>query len=336
VQRSSRLALFHYWVAFATFLPAVLLGAWQMLVRSPLPAPLDDSAAYYASVTLHGTAMAYVVTTFFTMGFWLCRGCDEPRSSDSRRDGLLDWIRHLPGRHGDGGCHDSLRPGLGALYLLPAADGERLVLRGRVPAHRRLNDLGRGNDPQHDGVEKRDNPGALSRFRCSPSPRPQYCGRGPATGVLLELVGILLPAGLRLERSDRRRIGAYSVFRDPARHRLFLADAGLYCLLYAGTVGCRRADVQRHHGAARLHYATRLFASRRDASSLHGPRTRSGFKFLQTSLTFLVVLPTLLTVFRPARAWKSQGASGAVADFLGGSQRCPGTSRWCWRSDCRS
>src|SRR5208283_5364874 len=69
VQRSSRLALFHYWVAFATFLPAVLLGAWQMLMRSPLPAPLDDSAAYYASVTLHGTAMAYVVTTFFIMGF---------------------------------------------------------------------------------------------------------------------------------------------------------------------------------------------------------------------------------------------------------------------------
>jgi cytochrome c oxidase subunit 1 len=69
VQNSRRLALYHYWVAFAVFLPAVLLGAWQMLMRSPLPAPLDDSAAYYASVTLHGTAMAYVVTTFFTMGF---------------------------------------------------------------------------------------------------------------------------------------------------------------------------------------------------------------------------------------------------------------------------
>src|SRR5215831_3569702 len=48
---------------------AVPLGFWQMLMRSPLPAPLDDSAAYYASVTLHGTAMAYVVTTFFAMGF---------------------------------------------------------------------------------------------------------------------------------------------------------------------------------------------------------------------------------------------------------------------------
>src|SRR6201981_4120943 len=46
-----------------------MLGAWQMLMRSPLPAPLDDPNAYYASVTLHGTAMAYVITTFFAMGF---------------------------------------------------------------------------------------------------------------------------------------------------------------------------------------------------------------------------------------------------------------------------
>ena len=63
------MALYHYWVAFAVFFPAVVLGAWQMLMRSPLPAPLDDPNAYYASVTLHGTAMAYVVTTFFAMGF---------------------------------------------------------------------------------------------------------------------------------------------------------------------------------------------------------------------------------------------------------------------------
>ena len=69
MQNSSRLALYHFWVAFAVFLPAVVLGAWQMLMRSPLPAPLDDTNAYYASVTLHGTAMAYVVTTFFAMGF---------------------------------------------------------------------------------------------------------------------------------------------------------------------------------------------------------------------------------------------------------------------------
>src|SRR5258707_9081329 len=69
VQNSSRLALYHCLIAFAVFLPAVALGAWQMLMRSPLPAPLDDPNAYYTSVTLHGTAMAYVITTFFAMGF---------------------------------------------------------------------------------------------------------------------------------------------------------------------------------------------------------------------------------------------------------------------------
>jgi len=31
-------------VAFLTFLLAVLLGAWQMLMRSPLPAPLAVEA----------------------------------------------------------------------------------------------------------------------------------------------------------------------------------------------------------------------------------------------------------------------------------------------------
>ena len=48
--------------------PAVLLGAWQMWERSPLPAPFDSPGAYYASVTAHGTTMAYVITTFFAMG----------------------------------------------------------------------------------------------------------------------------------------------------------------------------------------------------------------------------------------------------------------------------
>ena len=69
MQNSSRLALYHFWVAFAVFLPAVALGAWQMLMRSPLPAPVGEPGAHYASVTLHGTVMAYVLTTFFAMGF---------------------------------------------------------------------------------------------------------------------------------------------------------------------------------------------------------------------------------------------------------------------------
>jgi cytochrome c oxidase subunit 1 len=64
-----RLTLAHLWVAFAAFAAACVLGVWQMWVRSPLAAPLSAPANYYLSVTAHGVSMAYVLTTFFIMGF---------------------------------------------------------------------------------------------------------------------------------------------------------------------------------------------------------------------------------------------------------------------------
>jgi cytochrome c oxidase subunit I len=41
----------------------------QMWARSPLPAPFVTPDHYFLSVTGHGVAMAYVLTTFFIMGF---------------------------------------------------------------------------------------------------------------------------------------------------------------------------------------------------------------------------------------------------------------------------
>ena len=64
-----RLVLAHLWTAFTVFALATVLGAWQMWSRSPIPAPLSTPENYYISVTAHGTAMAYVLTTFFIMGF---------------------------------------------------------------------------------------------------------------------------------------------------------------------------------------------------------------------------------------------------------------------------
>jgi len=64
-----RLILAHLWTAFAAFAGAAVLGMWQMWARSPLDAPLASPENYYISVTAHGTAMAYVLTTFFIMGF---------------------------------------------------------------------------------------------------------------------------------------------------------------------------------------------------------------------------------------------------------------------------
>lgn len=67
--RNNRLILAHLWLAFIVFLSACVLGVWQMWVRSPLSAPQDIPQRYYQSVTAHGVSMAYVLTTFFIMGF---------------------------------------------------------------------------------------------------------------------------------------------------------------------------------------------------------------------------------------------------------------------------
>ena len=335
MQNSRSLALCHYWVAFGTFLPAVLLGAWQMLMRSPLPAPLDDPDAYYASVTLHGTAMAYVVTTFFAMGF----GYAIAATSLGRpvRGVAAAWIGFVIclDRHGDGGRDGARRQGIGALHLLPAAPGEPLVLPRRVPADRRIDDLGRADGRQHDRLEARQSrpPGAARDVRDHRD--------GAAVGVggvrrPDRARGHIAAAGLRLERSDRRRPRPHAVLGDLACHRLFLADAGLYRFLYAGGRGGGRAALQRHDGAAHLHHVPGLLAAGRHAPSPGRPGARLG-------LQVPAILPHL-----PGRAadaahrvldlrqlWRSPAVIAAAAGFSGGSERCPGTSRWCWRSACR-
>src|SRR5215213_9465889 len=69
VRNADKLCLAHFWVAFAAFVAAAVLGAWQMWVRSPLGAHVGTPGQYFMSVTAHGVAMAYVLTTFFIIGF---------------------------------------------------------------------------------------------------------------------------------------------------------------------------------------------------------------------------------------------------------------------------
>ncbi len=66
---SKRLVLAHFWTAFIAFGVALLLGAWQMYVRSPLHPWLQNPELYYRSVTAHGTVMGYTFPTLIEMGF---------------------------------------------------------------------------------------------------------------------------------------------------------------------------------------------------------------------------------------------------------------------------
>jgi len=69
VLNSRRLILAHFWLAFAVFGLALILGAWQMFVRSPLHTWISNPEWYYRSLTAHGTVMGYVFPTLVAMGF---------------------------------------------------------------------------------------------------------------------------------------------------------------------------------------------------------------------------------------------------------------------------
>jgi cytochrome c oxidase subunit 1 len=64
-----KLALSHMSVAFIAFALACIMGEYQVLERSGLISSLDSPTVYFASVSTHGVLMAYVLTTFFIMGF---------------------------------------------------------------------------------------------------------------------------------------------------------------------------------------------------------------------------------------------------------------------------
>ncbi|HWS63392.1 MAG TPA: cbb3-type cytochrome c oxidase subunit I [Steroidobacteraceae bacterium] len=316
MQRSSRLALFHYWVAFATFLPAVLLGAWQMLVRSPLPAPLDDSAAYYASVTLHGTAMAYVVTTFFTMGF----GYAVAATSLGRpiRGATASWIGFV-------------------ICLVGTVMAVATILSGRASVLYTFYPPLMASGWYYGGAFlliggsmiwvvvmilnmtawKRDNPGR-------PVPLPMFAITATAilwawaaTGVLLELVGILLPRAFGWSDLIDAALGRtlFSVTLHAIVYFwLMPAYIAFYTLVPLAAGGRMYSDTM-----GRLAFIMLLVFSL--PVGMHhlfmDPEHGSGFKFLQTSLTFLVVLPTLLTVFSTCASLEIAGRIRGGRGLLG-------------------
>jgi cytochrome c oxidase subunit I len=296
VYQSNRLVLFHCWVAFGLFAPAVLLGFWQMLMRSPLPAPLDDPAAYYASVTLHGTVMAYVLTTFFIMGF----GYAVAATSLGRpvRGMTAAWIGF-------------------AICLLGTVIAAVTVLSGRASVLYTFYPPLLASTWYYAGVFllvggsmiwvvlmiinmiawKRDNPDEPVPLAMFAITATALLWAWSAGGVVLELLGVILPAAFgwttQIDAGLARTlfsvtlhsivyfwlmpayIAYYTLAPQAAGGRLYSDTMGrltfIMLLVFAVPVGV-------HH----------LFAD---------PEVGGGFKFVQGFLTFFVALPTLLTVF---------------------------------------
>jgi len=296
VQNSSRLSLYHYWVAFGFFLPAVLLGFWQMLMRSPLPAPLDDPDAYYASVTLHGTMMAYVITTFFAMGFgYAVTATSLGRPIRGVGAAWLGFVICVTGtvmaavpilRGQASVLYTFYAPLLGSawyyggVFLLIAGSMIWVVLMVLNMA-----------------AWKRDNPGQPVPLAMFAITATALLWAWSAAGVLIELAGILLPRSLGwttvIDAGLARTLFSVTLHAI-VYFWLMPAYVAFYTLvpqaaggrLYSDTMGrltfimflIFSVPVGMHH----------LFAD---------PEHAAGFKFVQSFFTFFVSLPTLLTVF---------------------------------------
>lgn len=93
-QRDAKLSMAHFYVAFLALAIGGLMGLLQTLVRSgkfELPAPIT----YYQILTVHGVLLGLVLTTFFIMGFQYAAVSRTvgPHSDAARRAGWIGfWV----------------------------------------------------------------------------------------------------------------------------------------------------------------------------------------------------------------------------------------------------
>ncbi len=294
--RSRRLVLAHLWVAFAVFLVAAALGVWQMWVRSPLTAPDDYPQRYYQSVTAHGVSMAYVLTTFFIMGFGyfvaetaLKRDLPAPRLAWAAYGLALFGVVLTAASIASG--HASVLytfyPPLTAtawfyigLVLVVVASWVWCALMIAAMA-----------------AFKRANPG-------TPVPLAMYATVANAVmwlwttlGVAAEVLFLILPAAFGWKQTID--VGLSRTLFSWTLHAivyfwLFPAYIAFYTMAPRAAGGRLYSEMM-----GRLTFVFFLLYSL--PVGMHhlfmDPEHATGFKFLQMSLTALVTVPTLLTVF---------------------------------------
>lgn len=320
--RNNRLILAHLWLAFGVFLGACCLGVWQMWVRSPLSAPQDIPHRYYQSVTAHGVSMAYVLTTFFIMGF----GYYVAETA---------LKRELPGKAWAWGAYWMGVVGV-VMAVLSIGAGQASVLYTFYPPLTAtvwfylglvlvvaaswvwcvLMMIAMGGF-------KRANPGA-------PVPLPMYATVANAVmwlwttvGVATEILFLIMPAVLGFKQTID--VGLSRTLFSWTLHAivyfwLIPAYTAIYTMSPRAAGGRLFSDTM-----GRITFVAFLLYSL--PVGMHhlfmDPEHSTGFKFIQMSLTALVSAPTLLTVFTISASMELAGRLRGGKGLLGWIKALP-------------
>ncbi len=296
VVTSRRLILAHFWLAFAGFGLALLLGEWQMFVRSPLHAWIGDPEYYYRSVTAHGTTMAYVLPTLVAMGFgYFITETALKRSLIGRN---WAWAGFALVAVGTVTAVIPVSMGLASvLYTFyPPLIGSPFYYIGVV-----LVVVGSWIWVALMSVNlflwKRDHPGTPVPLAMFANVAGSYLWAWTAVGAAIEILFQILPVALGLTATIDA--GLARVFFSWTLHAIvyfwLMPTYIAYYVIIPRAVGGRLySDLM-----ARLSFV--LFLVVAMPIGVHhlfaDPQVGSGFKFLHSVFTALVALPTLFTVF---------------------------------------
>ena len=291
-----RLILAHFWLAFAVFGLALLLGAWQMYVRSPLSPWVNNPEWYYRSLTAHGTVMGYVFPTLVAMAFGYAI------SESSLKQNLVGvrwaWAGFWLIAVGS------------VVAMIPVALGMASVLYTFYPPLI-------GNPFYYIGVVmvvvgswiwvalmsvnlgiwKKANPGAPIPLAMFANVAGSYLWGWTAVGAALELLLQIIPVALGFKSTIDA--GLARVFFSWTLHAIvyfwLMPTYIAYYTIVPRSIGGRiYSDTM-----ARISFI--LFLVVAMPIGIHhafaDPQVGAGFKFIHSAFTALVALPTLLTVF---------------------------------------
>ena len=291
-----RLVLAHFWVAFIGFAAAILLGEWQMYVRSPLHAWVDNPEHYYRSVTTHGTVMAYVLPTLVAMGFgYAITELALKRPLIGLRWAWAGFWLVLAGTLVAGGTMASGRATV--LYTFyPPMIAHALYYIGVV-----LVVVGSWIWVALMSINlrawKKDNPGVAVPLAMFGNVAGAYLWAWTSVGAAIEILVLIMPVALGFK--DTIDAGLARVFFSWTLHAIVyfwlmptyiafytLVPRAIGGRLYSDTMGrvafvlflVFSMPIGIHH----------LFAD---------PQVGAGFKFVHALMTAMVSVPTLLTVF---------------------------------------
>jgi cytochrome c oxidase subunit I len=291
-----RLILAHFWLAFAVFALALLLGAWQMFVRSPLHTWLSDPEWYYRSLTAHGTVMGYVFPTLVAMGF----GYAISESSLQQRLVGVRWAWTGYGLLAIGAVMAMVPVALGRASVLytfyPPLIGSAFYYIGVV-----LVVVGSwvwvALMVVNLSVWKKANPGAVVPLPMFANVAGASLWAWTAVGAALELLFQIIPVALGLKSTIDA--GLARVFFSWTLHAivyfwLIPSYIAYYTIVPRAIGGRLYSDTM-----ARISFI--LFLVVAMPIGIHhvfaDPMVGAGFKFVHSAFTALVAVPTLLTVF---------------------------------------